>query len=344
MLCGLGNAIRRLWFVGALLAGAAPATADPVSDFYAGKTVSIVVPLAPGGSYSLFAQLLQQHLPRHIPGNPTVVVQHMPGAGGVTAANWLYSVAPKVGTALATFNSAASTYAVLNPEKIKFDPLQFTWLGGWNETVTVLVVLENSPAQTLAEAKEKEIIIGSVGSGSLTYMLPALLNTYVGTKFKIVTGYPGANNVYLAMEQGEVHGSTALAESLNASRQEWVQKDRMRFLMQIARKPYSDKMANVPLLNDLATNDESRQAFGFLSAGSMAARALQLPPGVPADRVEALKKALEATYADPQFLQEAVRMKFEIDPIPADEVFRMVKSMASLPAPLKEKLRVLLGD
>ncbi len=319
------------------------ARADAVADFYRGKTISLLVPLAPGGSYSLFAQLLQQHLPRHIPGNPTVIVQHMPGAGGVTAANYLYNVAPKDGTVLATFNSAASTYAVLNPDKIAFDPLQFTWLSGWNETVTVLVVLENSPAQTLSEAKEKEIIIGSVGAGSLTYMLPALLNTYVGTKFKIVTGYPGANNVYLAMEQGEVHGSTALAESLNASRQEWVQKDRMRFLVQIARKPYSEKMKDVPLLDDLATHDESRQVFEFLSAGSMAARAVQLPPGVPADRVVALRTAIDATYADPRFLADAKHQMFEIDPIPADDIMAKLGAMAKLPAPLKEKLRVLLG-
>ncbi len=319
-------------------------SADAVSDFYKGKTLSLIVPLAPGGSYSLFAQLLLQHLPRHIPGNPTVIVQHMPGAGGVTAANYLYNVAPKDGTVLATFNSAASTYAVLNPDKISFDPLQFTWLSGWNETVTVLVVLENSPAQTLEEARQKEIIIGSVGAGSLTYMLPALLNTYAGTKFKIVTGYPGANNVYLAMEQGEVHGSTALAESLNASRQEWVQKDRMRFLVQIARKPYSEKMKDVPLLDSLATNEESRQVFEFLSAGSMAARSIQLPPGVPADRVVALKKALDDTYADPQFLADAKRQMFEIDPVPAEEIMRKLRAMANLPVPLKEKLRVLLGS
>ena len=175
-------------------------------------------------------------------------------------------------------------------------------------------------------------------------MLPSLLNTYLGTKFKIVTGYPGANNVYLAMDQGELHGSTALAESLNASRQEWVQNDRMRLLLQIARKPYMEKWAKVPLLNDLAVNEESRQAFEFLSAGSMTGRALQLSPGVPADRVEALRKAVAATYADPVFLEEARRLKFEVDPVASEEVVRAVERMAALPQGLKEKLRVLLGD
>lgn len=336
---GLKACTRLLMLVSAFTITVAPLRADTVSDFYSGKNVTIIVSIEPGGSYSTFALLLRRYLGKYIPGNPTVIVQHMPGAGGVLGANYLYNVAPKDGTYVGTFNSAASTFAFLNPDKVMFDPLKFTWLSSWSETVVTLLALKTSPVTTLEQARSKEMVVASIGQGSVSFLVPTLLNAYMGTKFKIVTGYRGGTNIYLALERGEVDGYAGLAESVQVSRREWIEQKKVAYLVQVARKPYNADLADVPILNDLATDDEQRQVFAFLTAGGLTGRAVQLPPSVPTDRVDALRKAVDATYKDQEFLAEAEKQLFVINPISAEETYEAVKTMSRLPAHLRDKLQ-----
>ena len=318
------------------------ARADAVADFYKGKTVTIVVPVAAGGVYSTFAQIFERHLRRHIPGEPNIVVQHMPGAGGVNGANHVYNVAPKDGTTIATFNSGLVAFAVLNKDKIKFDPLKFNWFAAWGEAVTSLTVMSTAPATTIQQAMEKEVVMGAIGKSTATYQLPAILNEYLGTKFKIITGYSGGGPIRLAMEKGEVDGFAGLLESWKVVKPEWLREGKIVQLVQIAKKR-AKEIPDVPLLTELAKTEEQKQIFSFLSAGGLSARAVQMPPGVPADRVAAMRKAVDATYADPAFVKDAEQRHFEIDPSTAEETYASVKEQVGLAEPIVAKLRTLMG-
>jgi tripartite-type tricarboxylate transporter receptor subunit TctC len=321
---------------------AAPAMADAVSDFYRGRTVTIIVPLEPGGVYSNFALVLERHLGRHIPGHPNVIVQHMPGAGGVTAANFVYNAAPKDGATLVTLNSGLVAFAVLNPDKVRFDPLKFNWLSSWGETVTVLTVMKTAPAQSIEEAKAKEVVLGGIGRSTASYQLPAVVNEYLGTRFKIITGYTGGAPIRLAMEKGEVDGFAALWEFWKTAQPEWLRDGKIVQLVQLATKKHRE-LQHVPLLTDLAQTDEQKKIFSFMSVGGVSARGIQLPPGVPEDRVKAMRKAVDATFADPAFVEEAKKRQFDIEPISAEATFETVRQQVELPPALVERMKKILG-
>jgi tripartite-type tricarboxylate transporter receptor subunit TctC len=332
-----------LLVLASLPAVAPTAWADAVADFYKGKTISVVVPVAAGGVYSTFAQILERHLSRHIPGNPNMIVQHMPGAGGVNGANYLYNAAPKDGTFIATFNSGLVAFAVLNAEKVKFDPLKFHWFAAWGEAVTVLTVLSTAPAKTIQEAMQKEVVMGAIGKSTNTYQLPAMLNDYLGTKFKIITGYTGGGPIRLAMEKGEVDGFAGLWESWKVVKPDWIRGGKLAHLVQLATKRLAPDLANVPTLMELAKTEEQKQIFAFMTAGGVTARAVQMPPGVPADRVAAIRRAIDATYADKAFLEEATKHKFDIDPVSAEATYETVKQQVNLPKELVGKMRQIMG-
>ena len=333
--------MKFLAFVAALVM-AAPAMADSVSDFYRGRTVTVVVPLDPGGVYSNFALVLERHLGRHIPGNPNVIVQHMPGAGGVTATNYVYNAAPKDGSTLITINSGVVAFAVLNKDKVKFDPLKFNWLSAWGETVTVLTVMNTAPAKSIGEAKSKEVVLGGIGRATASYQLPAVVNEYLGTRFKIITGYTGGAPIRLAMEKGEVDGFAALWEFWKTSQPEWLRDGKVIQLVQLATKKHHE-LTHVPLLSDLAQTEEQKKIFTFMSVGGVSARGIQLPPGVPEDRVKAMRKAVDDTFADPAFLEEAKKRQFEIDPISAEDTYETVRQQVELPPELVARMRRIMG-
>jgi tripartite-type tricarboxylate transporter receptor subunit TctC len=300
------------------------------------------VPVAAGGVYSTFAQILERHLGRHIPGNPNIIVQHMPGAGGVNAANHVYNVAPKDGSTIVTFNSGLVAFAVLNKDKVCFDPLKFNWLSSWGEAVTVLTVMSHAPAKNIEDAKTKEVVLGGIGRSTATYQLPTLLNEYLGTKFKVITGYAGGGPIRLAMEKGEVDGFAGLWESWKVVKPEWLREGKIIQLVQLARKRHAE-LKDVPLLTELAQNDEQKKLFTFMSAGGVSARGVQMPPGVPEDRVKAMRKAIDDTFADKAFVAEAEKRQFEIDPISAEETYETVRAQVDLPSALVERMKKIMG-
>ena len=318
-------------------AGIGQVKADPAADFYKGKTVSIVVGLTPGGIYSNMAQTIAKHLDRHIPGNPTVIAQNMPGASGTIAINHVYNVAPKDGTVLLTPNAGLTKRVVLGEANIKYDPVKFNWLGGWGEPANDCTVMKaTSPAQTIQQVFEKEVIIGAIGTSSTTYTNPLALNNVVGTKFKLVPGYGGGAEVRLAMERGEVHGFCGQYESWTMGKPEWLREGKLVHLMQSTSKRTA-ALADVPTASELGRTDEEREILSLLQSGPED-RAMAAPPGVPADRLAALEKAYMAMLADQKFLEDAARQQFPITPIAAPAIRAYVERLMKIKFATAEKL------
>ena len=317
------------------------AKADAVSDFYKGKTVTIYVGLAAGGIYSLMAQNMAKHLGSHIPGNPNFIVQHQPGAGGLIAANNVYNVLPKDGTVLFTPNGGMSKRYKLGEPQAKYDPEKWNWLGGWGEAVNDCTVWKTAPATTLKEAMQKEVVIGTIDTGSNTHTNPLLMNNMLGTKFKLVPGYGGGSQIRLAMERGEVHGFCGQFEGWKSAKPEWLRDGKLAHLIQLSSKRSAD-MPNTPLLSEFARNDEERQIFTFIQS-SIEDRAIVMAPGIPADRVAAMEKAVMAMFKDPAFVADANKQKFEIDPVSGKEIKDTITQMMKVAPASVAKIRKAQG-
>ena len=316
--------------------------AATVEDFYRGKTISIYVGSSAGGLYSTYAQILSNHLGRNIPGNPTVIVEHMPGAGGIKALNFVYNAAPKDGTVLATPNSGLTRRYMMGLGAPKYDPLKWNWLGGWGESVYVLTVLDTAPVKTLKEATQKEAVIGAMNKANPTYTIPTLVNSIAGTKFKIIPGYRGGSRVRLAMEKGEVDGFCCPYISWKSRKPEWVRDGRLVHLIQMASKPSPELPASVPLLSTFAKNDEQLQMCRFVQSAAED-RALVAPPGVPPDRVAALEKAYMATLNDAEFKAAAAKVNYFIDPVTKEEILAVVKERMSVSPQFLTNLKKTMG-
>src|SRR5919112_3560695 len=277
--------------------------ADAVEDFYRGKTITLLIGYTPGGTYDAYGRLVARFMGEHIPGKPAIVPRNMPGAASRVAAAHLYNVGPRDGTMLATADQSLALAQAMG-EKLQFDVTKFTWIGnpaaGNNTTVT----WHTSGVKTIEDAKAREITMGATG-GSTSSQYPRAMNSVLGTKFRIITGYPGGNDINLAMERGEVagRGSDSWA-SWKGTRPEWLREGKINILVQIGLTKAPD-LQNVPLLMDLAGNPEDRAVLRLLSAPSAIGRPIFTTPGVPEDRIKALRAAFEATIKDPAFIEEA---------------------------------------
>jgi tripartite-type tricarboxylate transporter receptor subunit TctC len=326
----------------ATIAAAHTAEADAVSDFYKGKTVSIMVGLPPGGIYSNMAQTLARHIGNHIPGNPTVISQNMPGASGTTVINHVYNIAPKDGTVVLTPNVGLTKRKVLGEPNTHYEPAKFLWLGGWSQSANDCAVFNAvSPVRTIQEAFTKEVIIGTNDTGSTTYTNPLALNNILGTKFKLAPGYGGGAPVRLAMERGEVHGFCGQYESWTMGAPEWVRDGKLTHLVQFTSTRQRE-MPDTPTAAELGRTDEERQILSLLEAGPED-RAAAVAPGVPAERVAALEKAYMATLADPKFLEDAKRQNFPINPINAAEIRAYTEKLMNMTPEIVAKLMKATG-
>jgi tripartite-type tricarboxylate transporter receptor subunit TctC len=320
------------------------AQADSATDFYAGRTISIYVGVAPGGIYSNFAQILVRHMEKHMPGKPNLIVQHMEGAGGARAVDFVYNVAPKDGTVFITPNAGVAIRVLLRMGGTKYEPEKMNWLGGWGDAVNVLSLLKGPKgpaANSLEEAKTKEVVLGAIGKSSNTYLMPALMNSQLGTRFKIITGYSGGAPIRLAIEKGEIDGWTGQWEGWKMSKPEWVRDGKLLHLVQFASKR-DPELKDVPLLSEFAKNEEQRTMFKLVQSG-VSDRALVGPPGVPKDRLAAVEKAYQATLRDPAFQVDAKKQEFDIDPIPGKEIQEFVEEMMRTPAATVDKMRKAMG-
>jgi tripartite-type tricarboxylate transporter receptor subunit TctC len=302
---------------------AQPATAQSVADFYRGKTITMVVGTSPGGDYDLRSRMVARHIGRHIPGNPIVVVNNMPGGGGLVVANWLGGVAPKDGTVIVAITQNLPVHQATGAAGIKFDVRTFNFIGNTTDTPNVINSWYTTGIKTIADVMTRDLIVGATGTASGSFLYPYALNRLVGTKFKIVTGYPGGNDINIAMERGEDggRGSNSWA-SWKSTRPQWLEEKKVFILAQVGVKR-NPELPDVPTLQDLAKNDNDRRVLEFISADTAISRTLVTNAGVPRDRVEALRRAFDATMKDPEFLAEASRSKTDISPMTGEEAQRV---------------------
>jgi tripartite-type tricarboxylate transporter receptor subunit TctC len=316
---------------------ASPASAaDPVAEFYKDKSIDLYIGFTEGGGYDLYARLVGRHITKHIPGQPRVVPKQMVGAGSRTAAAYVYNVAPRDGTVLATADQSLAIQQALG-EDIKLDNNKFQWIGNPNADINTLAVWHTAGVKTIDDAKKKEVVVGATGPNT-SAQYPQVLNTMLGTRFKIITGYPGGADVNLAMERGEVmgRGSNAWA-SWKSTHPQWLRDKKVDILVQIGLKK-ADDLPDVPLLMDLATNPDDRAALMLLSAGTAIGRPLFSTPDVPKERVEALRRAFDATMKDPAFLADAKKADLDLNPVSGEELQKIVADVVATPAPIAKRL------
>ncbi|MGE3933940.1 MAG: Bug family tripartite tricarboxylate transporter substrate binding protein [Rhodospirillaceae bacterium] len=336
--------LRPLLIAAAFLAVAAPAHADTPEQFYKGRTITLVTPFGAGGTYDLYSRAIAQHMERHIPGKPNIVVQDMAGAGGIRASNYMFTVAPKDGSYIWMPPDTMVISQLLEPDKVKYKSEEFTWLGTSVVVNSVIAVRKDAPAKTLAELKTKEVVLGSTGKGSQTFYMPQLMNDLFGTKFKIVMGYKSSGDAMLAIERNEVQGISLAWGSWLSLRGEWVKSGYAVPLFQFGLRKEPD-LPDVPLAIDLATTPEDKQICAFISSGSPIGRSLALPPGVPKDRIDALIAAFETTMKDPAFVADAKTRQMTLDPASAAEVQKAVTDIMKMsPETLKKARESILGE
>jgi tripartite-type tricarboxylate transporter receptor subunit TctC len=324
-----------------LLSSACPALAQ--SPPYAGKQIHMVIAAGAGGGYDAYARTLALHLPRHIAGNPVIIDQNMPGAAGMQATNWAYAVAPKDGSVvLATYNSLLAEPLYGNPAA-RYDPRRFEAVGSISRQQNICATWHTSPVRTLAQAKEREVIVTATGAASDSAIMPRILNALLGTKLKTVLGY-STTEQRLAVERGEADGVCGLSWStLKASNPDWTRNDRINVLVQTGKKPQAD-LPNVPVLVDLVAGADDKQVVELLSFAQEMGRPFVMPPGTPKELVTIVRRAFDATLKDPLFLADAERALLEVDPLNGEAMAQALQDAYAAPPALVKRAAELSGS
>jgi tripartite-type tricarboxylate transporter receptor subunit TctC len=325
------------------IVGAAAAQA-PVEQFFRGKQVSVIVGSSPGGGYDTYARLLARHFGDAIPGQPTVVVQNMSGAGSNRAAGFIYAVAPKDGTAIGAIFPGAVLQPLLSNVSVSHDPSKLVYVGSANSDVYVCYVRTDAPVKTFKDVFDKELIIGASNPGATTYDLPLLLNNVLGAKFRIVTGYPGSREITLALDRGEVQGACGLGwTGIETLHPDWFKEDKVCVLVQLSTKGHPDlNKRNVPRAGEFARNEDDRRVIELVFSQGIFGRPYVLPPEVPADRVDALRKAFMDTLNNAALKTEAAKMRLDLDPMSGVELQKLVVDLYATPPHIVARARQAL--
>lgn len=325
-----------------LAATVSGAAAQSVADFYKGRSVDLYIGYSVGGAYDLYARHLARHMGKHIPGNPTVVPKNMEGAGSLRLANWLYNIGPKDGTAIGTIGRGTGFDVLLGNMKAQFDATRFNWIGSANNEVSVCVAWHTSGITKFDDMLTRPLIVGGTSSSADTDQFPRIANGVLGTKMKVITGYPGGNEVGLAMERGEVQGRCGWSwSSVKSTHQKWLDQKRFSILVQLALKKHPD-LPDVPLIVDLAKTEEQRKILELIFARQVMGRPYVAPPGVPRDRIEALRKAFMDTMSDKEFLADAEKAQLEITPVSGAQLEQLVRDLFATPPEIAKKASALL--
>lgn len=327
----------------ALAASAIPAAAQTVEEFYRGKQISLVIGTSPGGDYDLRGRMLARYMGRYIPGNPTIVPRNMPAGVGLQAANWLATVAPKDGTSLHMVMQNMPMHQVLGGQNADFDTAKFNWIGNTTNSPNTVATWHTTGVRTIDDARKKEVIVGAPGTATASVYYPMVMNALLGTKFKIIAGYPGGNDVNLAMERGEVggRGSNSWASWIS-TKPDWIKEGKVHMLVQIGLAKHPD-MPNVPLLMDLAANEADRAVLRFMSADTAFSRALATTPDVPADRVEALRRAFDASLKDADLVAESEKAQRDLSADRGEDVQKVVVELINTPPAVIERTKAILA-
>lgn len=322
--------------VAACFAGAARA-----DDFYSGRTLNMTIGYSVGGGYDLYARLLAKYLGSHIPGNPTVTPQNMPGAGSLKSINYLYSVAPKDGLTIGTFGRTMPAEPLLGDAK--YDSRKFTWLGSMDSDYSLCVTWKDSPIKTFDDMVNKPSRFGGQGSGSDPDVIALAIKNLFHAKLQLITGYPGSNETSLAMERGEIDGECGVSLStLKVRHPDWLRDKKVNLIVQVALQK-SPELQNVPLLLDLAPDAQARDIIKIIAASQALSRPFAAPPGIPAERAAELRKAFKDTMHDPAFLEEAKKLGLDVEYVPYQKIDEILGDMYKLSPDQIEKAKVAVG-
>lgn len=319
--------------------------AQLADNYFAGKTVRVVAGAGAGGVYGAFGRVLTKHLGKYLPGKPTMVLEHMTGAGGLRLSNWLYNVAPKDGSVIGMQLPDATAIQVKTPGRVKYDARKFNWLSSWGRAINVLSLLKTcTKVRSLEDAKKTVAVLGGFSPNSVNYQFPVLVNHVLGTKFKMVSGYRGGGAIRNAMDKCEVSGWAGFYIGWVQRRPQWIKDDKLVHLMQFTLERGNHPiLKNVPLLIDLAKNDEDRAVFRFASSSDFLARALTTPPGTPEAVNATIDAAFNKAMRDPAFLADAKKVKLVITPYSRKQVVERVAQVLATPKDVVVRYDEIVG-
>jgi tripartite-type tricarboxylate transporter receptor subunit TctC len=327
------------------------AMADATSDFYKDKQVKVVVGYGTGGGYDVYARQLARHIGKHIPGSPQVIVQNMPGAGSLRAANYIYAAAPKDGTAIGTFSRNMPLMGIVGKnENVQYDARKFTWLGSsssYANDAYMMFVRADSPFKSIADLQKKDgptLVLGGTAEGATGNDIPVILRDALGLNLKLITGYPDGNAIFLAVDRGEVMGRTVGLSAVQSTHNEWLKPGAMNILVQFGRATRLPSFANVPTARELAPNEADRALIELAELPYALARPYAAPPGLAADRARALQTAFLDTHKDPEYLEEAKKLKIDISPIDGTAVVSALDRIAGAPPDVLDYIGKLLAN
>jgi tripartite-type tricarboxylate transporter receptor subunit TctC len=320
----------------AVLAGG-PAWAQP-------QSVNIVIGYPPGAAYDIYGRTLARHLGKHLPGNPTVVPQNMAGAGSLRAANFLYNAAPKDGSTIGMFARGLAMQPLLDEQGIQFDARKFNWIGSLGTDVSMVLSWHTKPFKTIDDVRAKEMIVAATGSGADSVIFPYILNGVLGTKFRVVTGYPGATDFLLAVERGEADGTAGVSwSSIIAGKPDWVRERKINIIVQLGTRKHPD-LGAAPLVMEFAKNASEKGTLELIFARQEMAYPVVAPPGVPAERVQVLRQALDATVKDPDYLADARRQTLVTDAVKGADIAALVNRLYASPPDVIARARQAMED
>lgn len=311
---------------------------DAVETFYKGRTISSIVPFGPGGGYAIYNQIMARHLGKFIPGNPQIVPQYRPGAGGIVASNYVYNVAPRDGSVMAMVSDAVALASVIDADKAKYKVNEFIWLGAIERVNNVLAVRADTGVRTFKDMLEKEVVVGSSGPGSPTSLLPSLLRWLEPAKIRTIEGYDGINPMFIAIERNEIAGATVSWTIFKTLRKQWFDSGFLVPVVQFGSTKDKD-LPNVPLAIEFARTEQQRAVARFMASNVDIGRSFILPPGTPADRVAALRAAFDRMVKDPAFVDEITKAGFQLSPASGVEVQEAVAQATRLDPELVKIVR-----
>jgi tripartite-type tricarboxylate transporter receptor subunit TctC len=325
----------------AALCLAVSTSAASAQDF-AGKTITIITSTGEGGTYDFSARTLARHMNKHLPGNPTIIIQNMPGGGHMLASNHMYNVAPKDGTTIATVNQSVPTHQVLDGRGVRYDAAKFNWIGALVDRNQTFAVWHTAGIKTLNDLKTKDVIAGATGEGSSGFRYPTAINNVFGTKIKIIKGYKSTDEVRVALQRGEVNAQATSLGSYVTENPEWITDKTMVFLVQIGSKR-DTLIPDAPLWTELAQNDEDRAVLNLIGGAINIGRPFLAPPGVAPERVAVLRKAFTETSTDPAFLADADKQRLTVIPLTGDEVAKIVNETVNASPAVIERAKKVMG-
>ena len=330
--------------IGATLALAATADRAQAQSFYEGKTINLLIGYGPGAGYDAYGRLMARHMGRHIPGNPSIIPQNMPGAGSIKAAGYIYSVAPKDGTAIGIIATAAALDPLYTGNKTLFDPARFTWIGNLDETIGTCAVWHTTGIKTLEDMRTRETLFGGSGPAAINSQHAAALKNLLGLKIKLIQGYNGALATRLVMPRGEIEAGCGFAlSSLQAQHTADYRDKRLVPVVQLAIDKHPE-LEGVTHVYDYAKTPQMRQVFDLVFGSHVLGRPFVAPPDMPADRVKVLQAAFDATMKDPEFIADAAKQKLEVEPVPGDRLAAILKSIYATPKPIIDRIAKILED